>query len=266
VADGVGGTPIFFSSVNLGLAKRGLWTVPCPLYAIANWAKGSGFIEAESIPALARTHIEAVRRIQPRGPYRLGGYSLGGPIALEMAQQLTASGEQVEMLFLLDPMEPLHGEGLHPAWRPSGPDPLGMRVKRLVKRVAQGPQKLGLRLWLSTLVPIHRIPLFEWASYHLVHLYGRHPNAVTQWLLPSSRWRAFWFAARRMMKHYVAKPYSGRTLAVFVDDGERARTWATLLGPAADIRVESTTHNLLFEDPALGRWMGWLTQSLASKP
>ncbi|MFF3085152.1 beta-ketoacyl synthase N-terminal-like domain-containing protein [Streptomyces nojiriensis] len=55
---------------------------------------------------LAALYLERVRREQPTGPYRLGGYSFGGNVALEMALQLQAAGEEVETLVLLDSYPP----------------------------------------------------------------------------------------------------------------------------------------------------------------
>lgn len=51
---------------------------------------------------MARGYIEQMRRVQPNGPYALAGYSFGGLVALEVAQQLFVAGEQVELLCLLD--------------------------------------------------------------------------------------------------------------------------------------------------------------------
>ena len=45
---------------------------------------------------------EQMRAIQPRGPYYLAGYSCGGVLAFEIAQQLTDQGEKVATLALLD--------------------------------------------------------------------------------------------------------------------------------------------------------------------
>jgi amino acid adenylation domain-containing protein len=59
---------------------------------------GSGPFSVESAAA---AFIEDMRRIQPRGPYRLCGFSLGGLIALEMARQLGAAGESVAWLGLI---------------------------------------------------------------------------------------------------------------------------------------------------------------------
>ncbi|MDC9595043.1 non-ribosomal peptide synthetase, partial [Xenorhabdus sp. IM139775] len=56
----------------------------------------------QSIEALATCHIQAIRRVQPQGPYRLAGWSIGGVIAYEIAQQLTTDGETVEFLGMID--------------------------------------------------------------------------------------------------------------------------------------------------------------------
>lgn len=55
-----------------------------------------------SIEALATNYVTAIQKIQPDGPYWIGGWSLGGVIAFEIAQQLQASGATVERLLLLD--------------------------------------------------------------------------------------------------------------------------------------------------------------------
>jgi acyl-CoA synthetase (AMP-forming)/AMP-acid ligase II/thioesterase domain-containing protein/acyl carrier protein len=55
-----------------------------------------------SIEHLASLYLESVRRVQPAGPYLLGGWSMGGIIAFEMALQLEQQGERVELLALID--------------------------------------------------------------------------------------------------------------------------------------------------------------------
>lgn len=51
---------------------------------------------------LARLYLNAIRSRQSAGPYRLAGFSFGGVVALEVAQQLNSLGEQVELLAILD--------------------------------------------------------------------------------------------------------------------------------------------------------------------
>jgi amino acid adenylation domain-containing protein len=58
------------------------------------------------IEAMASYYLAAVRAEQPHGPYFLGGWSMGGVIAFEMAQQLIRQGEQVALLALLDSTPP----------------------------------------------------------------------------------------------------------------------------------------------------------------
>ncbi|HBB34601.1 MAG TPA: hypothetical protein DDZ80_15365 [Cyanobacteria bacterium UBA8803] len=60
------------------------------------------------IEDMASYYIEAIREIQPQGPYLLGGWSFGGVVAFEMAQQLHSSGEQVALLALIDSSAPHH--------------------------------------------------------------------------------------------------------------------------------------------------------------
>ncbi len=56
----------------------------------------------ETIEEMADAYIEALRTVQPEGPYRLGSWSMGVVVAYEMACRLTARGAQVELLALLD--------------------------------------------------------------------------------------------------------------------------------------------------------------------
>ncbi|MEH6630601.1 MAG: amino acid adenylation domain-containing protein [Halopseudomonas aestusnigri] len=55
---------------------------------------------------LAALHVAALRAHQPQGPYRLSGWSFGGVLAYEVAQQLTAAGEVVASLDLIDSYTP----------------------------------------------------------------------------------------------------------------------------------------------------------------
>ena len=65
-----------------------------PFYAL----QAKGFVPGSepyrTIPQMAAAYIAAIRTIQPAGPYRIGGWSLGSLIALEMAVQLQAAGSR----------------------------------------------------------------------------------------------------------------------------------------------------------------------------
>jgi len=55
-----------------------------------------------SIEARAQFHLDAIEQLQPHGPYFLIGYSLGGLEMLELAHRLSADGETIALLALLD--------------------------------------------------------------------------------------------------------------------------------------------------------------------
>jgi aspartate racemase len=65
----------------------------------------------DQIATMAAAYLAALRTVQPHGPYQLGGWSLGGVVAYEMAQQLHTQGEAIGRLVLIDP-SPLPGRGV----------------------------------------------------------------------------------------------------------------------------------------------------------
>jgi len=56
----------------------------------------------DRIEEMAACYLEAVRQVQPAGPYFLGGWSLGGTVAFEMARRLQQEGEAVALLAIVD--------------------------------------------------------------------------------------------------------------------------------------------------------------------
>jgi thioesterase domain-containing protein/acyl carrier protein len=73
-----------------------------PVYGLQSQGlNGDGRFDT-TVPGMALEYIKEVQIVQPHGPYFLGGYCLGGIIAFEMAQQLKAIGEQVELVIMLD--------------------------------------------------------------------------------------------------------------------------------------------------------------------
>ncbi len=56
---------------------------------------------------IAAEHVEAIRSVQPEGPYALAGWSFGGLVAFEIALQLERRGEAVAFLGLLDSISPV---------------------------------------------------------------------------------------------------------------------------------------------------------------
>jgi non-ribosomal peptide synthetase component F/thioesterase domain-containing protein/acyl carrier protein len=59
-----------------------------------------------SVEQRAAAYLDAMRSIQPTGPYYIGGWCAAGPLAVETARQITASGEKVGFLVLFDSWRP----------------------------------------------------------------------------------------------------------------------------------------------------------------
>jgi thioesterase domain-containing protein len=55
-----------------------------------------------NIEAMAQLYVKEIKKVQPQGPYNIGGYCMGGLIALEVAQQMTAMGEVLIGLTMFD--------------------------------------------------------------------------------------------------------------------------------------------------------------------
>ncbi len=93
---GIGATVFKFNGFAHQLDKEQ------PVYGLQ--AKGINGLEEplESIKAIAEQYITEILRTNPEGPYALGGYSFGGIVALEMAQQLKAMGKIVTLLAMID--------------------------------------------------------------------------------------------------------------------------------------------------------------------
>ncbi len=120
----------------------------------------------ESIEEMARHSLHAVRQLQPHGPYLLVGFSLGGLVTLEMAQQLIASGERVGLLAMLDSYP--HISCLSPMQRTR------LSARQTWRRVARRLQWLGVSPPYETIVDVSRSPVqqkFRDCSYRALEKY-----------------------------------------------------------------------------------------------
>ncbi len=76
-----------------------------PLYWLGSVLEYGRILEL-SVEEQAVVQIKNIQEVQPRGPYQLCGFSFGGRVAFEMAQQLRHSGEEVCLLALVDTTPP----------------------------------------------------------------------------------------------------------------------------------------------------------------
>jgi amino acid adenylation domain-containing protein len=203
------------------------------------------------IEEMAAYYLREVRAVQPHGPYYLGGYSLGGVIALEMAQQLLAAGEKVGLLVMLDSMCPVSS-------------PHYPKRSRLFER------KL--------------IPLMFDAEHHLVVLRREGSKAYFRHLLLTTmnvvKRRSGMVAARfrprkpagpgarvnllnrRASRIYRPRPYPGRITYFYVaeghyDDSDTRLGWSDFAEEGFELHLTPGTHRTGINEPHI--------QALAAK-
>ncbi len=73
-----------------------------PCYGLQAAGLDDGQDRLTRIEDMASRYIHALQTVQPTGPYFIGGWSMGGVIAFEMAQQLVGKGQEVASLVLVD--------------------------------------------------------------------------------------------------------------------------------------------------------------------
>ncbi len=95
VVHGAGGNVMFLLSLSRALGED------YPVYGFQAHGVNEDEIPDTSVEAMAERYVTELRA-KESGPYLLGGYSGGGVVALEMANQLKALGEEVEHVILFD--------------------------------------------------------------------------------------------------------------------------------------------------------------------
>ncbi len=91
-----------------------------PIYGIKSRGQ-IGLEEFDTIEEMARYYVEEIQKIQPHGPYYVGGYCLGGNVAYEMARQLKMNGEEVALVALIDASPSNAGYERPQWWNPKFP-------------------------------------------------------------------------------------------------------------------------------------------------
>ncbi|MCW5584011.1 MAG: amino acid adenylation domain-containing protein [Gammaproteobacteria bacterium] len=74
----------------------------CAVYGIQSPEMDDGAVPYSDIESLSHFYLKKVKEIQPNGPYAFLGWSTGGLIAFEMANQATLNGDSVDKLIILD--------------------------------------------------------------------------------------------------------------------------------------------------------------------
>jgi len=91
----VGGNVLCYAALSRCLPEQ-------PFYGLQALGFERGQNTLQTIEEIASYYVQSLRKQQPEGPYYLSGWSMGGIVAYEMAQQLTSQGHNVPLLVLID--------------------------------------------------------------------------------------------------------------------------------------------------------------------
>jgi acyl transferase domain-containing protein/NADPH:quinone reductase-like Zn-dependent oxidoreductase/thioesterase domain-containing protein/acyl carrier protein len=108
---GIGGAPGHLIALAAHLSSEQ------PVYGLRAQGRDGDAEPDTDIHVMASRYVEAIRTVDPDGPFFLGGYSYGGTVAFEMAQQLQARGHEVALLAIFDHYPPNPVRSFSP-WSP----------------------------------------------------------------------------------------------------------------------------------------------------
>jgi thioesterase domain-containing protein/acyl carrier protein len=211
-----------------------------------------------SIPELARRYLAEIRHVQPHGPYALGGYSLGGEIAFEMAQQLVASGEEVALLVLFDTSNPQRPANPPRALPKAAPGPVSKekrhpptsRWQTWQRKIARHVQRMQQKSFMENVDYLRVEARQRWARFSA--LTAAVPYRLLKRRLPD-RLLVEYLSQRLVMAldRYSPQVYPGK-ITLFrarqtldsnpLDDPQG---WAPLAAGGLDVHLFDSTHNLL---------------------
>jgi aspartate racemase len=222
-----------------------------------------------TIEAMADEHLSLIRRLQPRGPYLIGGYCNGGFTAFEVARRLTDEGESVSPLVLIAAAADTRLRAFRP---------LVARLARLAGLTDDDAADYFGRLRylaerLSALDPGRRLRLLAvtavgFAGEILAGLAGRRrspftrttiaPDAgtalrVADEMLSPETFARYWTAVMA----YVPRRFAGRLLVFWPEDEPLRRPgvprlgWSGLADDVEVIRVPGDHHTVVTSHAAL---------------
>jgi amino acid adenylation domain-containing protein len=231
-----------------------------PLYGILHQGHDGRRARYTTVEAMADHYSAEIRRIQPRGPYCLGGYCFGAIVALETAQRLQKSGEVVDLVALLDPDNFAHA--------PTSADDIS-RTRRPVQ--AQESYLHRIRRHVDTLKSLRRTEMLEYCRVRVkkgitdIQFVRRVDAIVKTAFCNLCFWSGYPLPARlhshymlriyaAAMARYVPEPYSGRLLVWRSTENACDARALTSLSERVEIHEIAGNHLQILKEPQIRTW------------
>lgn len=226
-----------------------------PLYGLQDTGMHETVVPYLSLENMADTYIQALRTVQPEGPYFLGGWSFGGILAFEMAQQLQRQGGKVALLAIFDSVAPI------PASKRVEMDDTSM-LAILVLELTRTLAGATFQEIYNSLLPLELDEQLR-CALNLMQRAGRElPLNGKQWL---SQLLQLFQMRTRAVQNYTAQSYSG-PLALFrasePDDSVHPSFqqkymqdlgWGELATTPPEIHIIPGYHDTMLIEPNVGK-------------
>jgi len=184
-----------------------------------------------NIVEMATSYLDAVKSVQPSGPYFLAGHSFGGIVALEMAQQLKKQGEDIELLMVMDS-----------SLKPNEKLELSNQTDLLAFLLDMGVKQKKYKPILQKLEPDEQL------NYFL-----QHQNSAAEMLknldkTPLLNFLQIFKFNHQAMANYNSDFYSGRVVFLKAQDADAVtnpdseQEWLKLTNNQVDIHTISGNH------------------------
>jgi amino acid adenylation domain-containing protein len=182
-----------------------------PFYAFFHQGEDGKRIEYTTVESIAAHFIRELKQAKPHGPYLLTGFSFGGVVAFEMAQQLAQAGDDVPMLSVIDTYAPaLHAKAIETDNRFYTPLK-NMIYRWIVKRALRNDGTVPTR----------------YRNFHIIDTYDRAVAA------------------------YKPKPWHGRITVIKAKDswGPQSMGWESLAKGSLNVQVLPGDHYNIIKEP-----------------
>lgn len=216
-----------------------------PVYGLQAKGYSSKLSPLTTVEAMAAYYIEAMRFVQPVGPYQICGHSFGGFVAYEIAQQLQAQGESVHLLGIIDTYYYQGGIALTPA---------GMGGKVIARQAVRRLRELLALPWREK--PAYLRGRWRRFSYRMqnLHRVRAYEDLEAEGKDIPDALKEIQAASELALRRYQARPYAG-SLVLFqaqgnIDEVKAAvsATWANLAAGGLEVVPVPGTHHTLYTE------------------
>jgi len=269
---GGAGTVLLFNSLSRHLAPAR------PIYGLQSQGLYGRDLPHTSIEEMATHYVKELRTVQAHGPYLLSGWCFGGIVAFEMAQQLHAMGEQVDLLAMLNApstpdyraitpepvIKPL-GERLHRHWKKFSSLQPQVKVAYVSRKVR------GQLIWRKNRMRRRALAISFRVTRRVRQLLYQYYLDRRLPLPDALRNSYFLIINAKAERKYRHRSYPG-SMVVFRDQGpypDPYLGWGRFVQgdiKSYEIRVSVSDHRALMQEPAVREVADKIEEYLAAKP